>query len=233
MKPSTLAPLFIILMLIPSISATCLTQIEQDNIRAVALNTSVNPDVFLNIFEQLCNQQYTIDAINSFNSTISSQMNTLSNNTASQINAINNQMQTALNNSDLIQTLNQIAQLYGQSIALNNDSVFTSAQISQSEARMNAKMDNQTLDLLNRFQTLESSINQQLVEKQSNALSTNRIILIVIGLVLLAGGFWYFSRKKVNTNPRINPLPPDMDSDYPLNNEKSINSNSNKGKSRR
>ena len=82
-------------------------------------------------------------------------------------------------------------------------------------------VDNQTLDILNQLKTFENSVNQQLVDKQSSNISTNRIILIVAGIGLLIGAFFYFSRKKTTSNYQAQPLPHNMDNfnDEPRNNK--------------
>lgn len=219
-----LSILFLTLMVLPFASSACLTDIEQQNVRALSGNNSANADVILNLFERLCNAEQTKNAIDSFNSTMNARINSLESNTSARIDAL----QIQLNNSALITSLTQISQLYNQSISSDN-------RVNQLESKINAKIDNQTLDLITQFGSFKDSVNQQLVDKQTKNLSTNRIIMIFVGVIILVGGFWFYSKRKIPYKANITSAPYDMrDADRIkkfLNDETTSDSNPSRGKS--
>lgn len=196
-------------------SAVCLTDTERNTITQMSNNASVNPDIIINIFERLCNSQYTQDLLNSFNSSLNTK-----------IDSLNSQVSSQLNNSALAQSLMMIGQLYNQSIILNNNTIFVSNQINDFKAEIynttntqlsntNMKLDNITLTLIERQNKFEDEINQQLIEKQTKNLTTNRIVMIIIGLVLLAGAIYYYSQRRIKAKKNLNPLPYVLDNEQP------------------
>lgn len=194
-----IALVFTCLMVFPMLSASCLTDTEINAIRNVANSTNVSADVFQNIFEHFCNEAYLNQTLSSFNASIQAQMTTL-----------NNQVGATLNNSALVQSLNQVALIYNTSVVNMNDTANVGGLIASSEARQNSKIDNQTLSLITQFNDFKNSVNQQLIDKQTNNLTTNRIILIVLGVACLLGAIWYFSRRRQYATHTVAPLPYDM-----------------------
>lgn len=213
MKQKIIILSIILLVLTPIASASCLTDTEIQEIRDIANNASTSPELFVNLFERLCNSDFTNQAINSFNSSVNGRIDSLNSSVDTRINLLNTQVQNTLNNSALVNTLTQIGVLYNQSINLNNQSLFVSNTLTDFESKLNARMDNQTIDTLNQMSVFKNDINNIVVTKQTNALSTNRIFLIAFGVIALAGGIWFYSRKKIAPRKNINQVPWEQDWD--------------------
>lgn len=196
---SKLALSLLLLLIVPLASATCLTTIEENTIRNLASNTSLNGDLLVNIFERLCIGSATQETLNSFNSTLNTRLNTIENNTNARITTLDN----SINNSQLVQTLTQVSQIYNQSVSIDN-------RIVQLESRMNTRIDNITLSALERQTKFESIVNQNLESNKTNNLSTNRIIIIGVLAVALIAGAVYYTRKRIIANIAIKSVPFDM-----------------------
>ena len=175
-----------------TVSASCLTDTEQSNIRTMATTGGANPDIIVNLYERLCNGDYINTTLTNFNASITAQVNNV------------------LNQSTLSDTLHQVAQAINSSNIANNNSLNINNLIAESEARTNARMDNQSADLSNQFISFRSDINNIVTTKQDNSLSTNRIILIILGVIVAGGAIWYFTRKKPISYPNIRSAPVDM-----------------------
>lgn len=218
--------LFIILLASPFISAICITPTEETALRQMANASNISGDIIINLYERLCSSTYITDSINQFNATLNTRLD-----------AMNTQVSSTINNSALVTSLNQISALYNQSLSLNNDSIYVNNRLIEIEGRINSRQDNQTINLLNQFNSLKTDVMNELADKQSNALTTNRLVMIIIGIGVLIGVFIYFSRRRISGNRNVNPLPYDMEglrkginTDY---NETSNSTGKSKGKPRK
>lgn len=205
-----------LLLLLPFVSSYCLTQPEIDAINQSAINTGVSPDIMINIYERLCNGNVVgiNGVIQTYNATLQDNLNSINqsinNQVTNQMNNLTNSILSQVNNSAMATALNSIAYMYNQTITYNNVTElqrYCSDLVIGAKGEMASRFDNQSASLLNQFNTFKDETNQLLIDKNSNNLTTNRIIMIIFGVIVLGGAIYYFSRKKVEAYPNINRLP--------------------------
>lgn len=190
--------LFVLQFVIQNVSASCLTDTEINSIKSI-VNDSTNQTILMNLFDRLCNSQATNDAISSFNTTINSRIDQLNNNTDNKI----SQLQNTLNNSALANAIIGINQLYNQSISFDK-------QVRDLEYKINDRIDNQSLSIIQQNDKFKQEINQLLEDKKSVNLSTNRIILIVAIIIVAGLAVWYYKGKRNVQIPNIQRSPIDQ-----------------------
>jgi hypothetical protein len=180
----------ILALLFLPFASCCLTETERTNLRYLNV-TGASPDILINLFERLCNEEYMNATLDSFRVEIDEK----------------------LNNSALINSLTQIAYIYNTSMKQDENFSLMEARINSNLenrlADISMRLDNSTYDLNTRMEEFEGEVSKTLEEKQSSVLTTNRIVWITLILVAIASYLFYaFKVKGKKEKPLVSkPMP--------------------------
>ena len=189
--------LFIIL-LISSASASCLTDIEKQEIEKLCNETEVSAPLIINIFERICQGDVV-------NKTLNEKL--------IEIDAI-------LNQSSLIAVLEQVTLLYNQSLQFQQNNTALENKIYDRIDNITTMLENEinsnyqdflntSGDLLSSFKSLEDQVYETMTEKQTTTLTLNRIIGLIIGIAILILVVWYIStarKKQSKLDSQLKPI---------------------------